>query len=290
MKGKVRRLRFLPIFVAIAPIVFAAGPELDQARKLYNLTDFDQSLKVLQAAPQKDAAVYELMGRDYYMLGDYKKATETLEKAVAADPASAEKSLWLARAYGRRAETSNPISAAGQASKACQFFERAVQLDPQNLDALNDLFDYYLEAPGFLGGGFDKAQNTAARIAVVSQAEGYAVQAKLAEHRKQLGSAEEQLRRAIDAAPQQIGKIIELARLLAKQGRYQESDQTVARADKIAPDSARLLYAKADLYVKTGRHLDVARSLLERYLTCQLTPDDPPRSDAEKLLRKARGA
>jgi tetratricopeptide (TPR) repeat protein len=263
---------------------------LDQARKLYNLTDFDQSLKLLQAAPRKDAPIYQLMGRDYYMLSDYKKAAETLERAVAADPGDSESALWLARAYGRRAETSNPISAAGQASKARQFFERAVQLDPKNLDALNDLFDYYLEAPGFLGGGFDKAAATATRIAGISEAEGYAAQAKLAEHRKQFGSAEEQLRRAIEAAPQQIGKVIELARLLAKQGRFQESDQTVARAEKIAPNSPRLLYATADLYIKSGRHLDVARALLERYLTCQLTPDDPPRSDAEKLLQKARGA
>jgi tetratricopeptide (TPR) repeat protein len=283
-------VRYVPIFGVLTSIALASGPDLGDARKLYNLTDFDQSLRTLQAIPQKDAAVYELMGRDYYMLAEYKKATEVLEKAVAANPGSSECALWLGRAYGRRAETSNPISAPGQASKARQFFEKAVQLDPRNLDALADLLDYYLEAPGFLGGGFDKAQATAAHIAGISQAEGYAAQAKLAEHHKQFSSAEEQLHRAIEAAPLQIGKLIELAKLLAKQGRFQESDQTVARAEKIAPNSPGLLFATADLYIKSGRHLDVARTLLERYLACQLTPDDPPRSDAEKLLRKARGA
>jgi tetratricopeptide (TPR) repeat protein len=283
-------VRLVPIFAALASVALASGAELDSARKLYNLTDFSQSLQTLQAIPQKDAAVYELMGRDYYMLAEYKKATEVLEKAVAANPGNSEYALWLGRAYGRRAETSNPLSAPGQASKARQCFERAVQLDPSNLDALADLLDYYLEAPGFLGGGFDKAQATAAQIAGISQAEGYAAQAKLAEHHKQFSSAEEQLHRAIEAAPLQIGKLIELAKLLAKQGRFQESDQTVARAEKIAPNSPRLLFATADLYIKSGRHLDVARTMLERYLACQLTPDDPPRSDAEKLLRKARGA
>jgi tetratricopeptide (TPR) repeat protein len=283
-------VRLVPIFVALTSLALASGAELDSARKLYNLTDFSQSLQTLQSISQKDAAVFELMGRDYYMLAEYKKATEVLEKALAANPGSSECALWLGRAYGRRAETSNPISAPGQASKARQFFEKAVQLDPRNLDALADLLDYYLEAPGFLGGGFDKAQATAAQIAGISQAEGYAAQAKLAEHHKQFSSAEEQLHRAIEAAPLQIGKLIELAKLLAKQGRFQESDQTVARAEKIAPNSPRLLFATADLYIKSGRHLDVARTMLERYLACQLTPDDPPRSDAEKLLRKARGA
>src|ERR1700679_1114872 len=282
-------VKSLPILAALASIAWASGPDLDMARKLYNLTDFDRSLQTLQSIPQKDAAVYELMGRDYYMLAEYKKATEVLEKAVAANPGSSEFALWLGRAYGRRAETSNPLSAPGQASKARQLFERAVQLDPRNLDALADLFDYYLEAPGFLGGGVDKAQATAAQIAGISHAEGFAAQAKLAEHHKQFSNAEEQLHRAIEAAPLQIGKLIELAKLLAKQGRFQESDQTVARAEKIAPNTPRLLYATPDLYIYSGRHLDVARSLLERYLACQLTPDDPPRSDAEKLLRKARG-
>ena len=282
--------RWLLVFALLASMAWASDPELDAARKLYNLTDFSQSLQTLLSIPQKDAAVYELMGRDYYMLAEYKKATEALEKAAAANPTSSECALWLGRAFGRRAETSNLISAPGQASKARQYFEKAVQLDPRNLDALADLFDYYLEAPGFLGGGFDKAQATAAQIAGISQAEGYAAQAKLAEHHKQFSNAEDQLHRAIEAAPQQIGKLIELAKLLAKQGRFQESDLTVARAEKIAPDSPRLLYATADLYIKSGRHLDVARTMLERYLACQLTPDDPPRSDAEKLLRKARGA
>ena len=83
--------------------VLAAGLELDQARKLYGLTEFEQSLKVIHAISNKDAAVYELMGRDYYGLADYKKATEALEKAVALDPANSETQLWLGRAYGRRA-------------------------------------------------------------------------------------------------------------------------------------------------------------------------------------------
>src|SRR4051794_6931618 len=55
------------LLAASAMLVAAAGPELERARKLYHLTDFDQSLKVLEAAPQKDAEIYELIGRNHYM-------------------------------------------------------------------------------------------------------------------------------------------------------------------------------------------------------------------------------
>jgi len=269
--------------------MWAGGPEFDQARKLYNLTEFEQSLKILQAIPQKDGAVYGLVGRNYYMEGDFKKATEALEKAVAAEPRNSEFNLWLGRAYGRRAETSSLFTAPGHASKARQYFEKAAQLNPRNLEAQSDLFEYYLEAPGFLGGGFEKAAAAAEQIARINPAEGYWAQAKLAEQRKEFSSAEEQLRRAIELTPHQVGRLVDLARLLAKQGRFEEAEQSFARAEAIAPDSPKVLFAKADVYIKAGRNLNVAKDLLKRYLSLALTPEDPPRSQAEKLLKQAQG-
>jgi Flp pilus assembly protein TadD len=275
------------LFLVATTLLAAAGGDFDHARKLYNLTDFDQSLKVLLAIPEKDAAIHEFIGRNYYMQGDYKKATEALDKAAAADPDSGEIALWLGRAYGRRAETSSPFTAPGHASKARQWFEKAVELSPKNTEALSDLFEYYLEAPGFLGGGFDKAQAVAAKMAALDAAEGHWAQAKLAEKRKEFGSAEEQLRRAIEASPQRVGRILDLAKFLARQGRFQDADQTFARAEKVAPNSPKVIFAKADTYIKTGRNVDLAKVLLKRYLTMKLSPEDPTRADAARLLKQA---
>lgn len=278
------------LLVSVAFWAGAATPELDQARKLYQLTEFDQSLNVLRGIGSKDASVYELIGLNYYGQAEYKKATEALERAVALDPGSSDIHLWLGRAYGRRAETSNPISAPGHASRARQYFEKAAELNPNNLDAQSDLFEYYLEAPGFLGGGLDKAAATAARMAQINPSEGYWALAKIDEKRKQFGSAEEHLRRAIEVAPHQVGRLIDLARLLTKQGRYSEADQNLAKAVQIAPDSPKVIFARADLYIKSKRNLDLARDLLKRYLSLSLTPEDPPRSQAEKLLQQVQGS
>ena len=87
------------------------------------------------------------------MLGEFKKAQEYFEKAIAADPGNSVYHHWLGKAYGRRAETSSFITAPGFASKARQSFEKSITLDPRNKEALSDLFEYYVEAPGFLGGG-----------------------------------------------------------------------------------------------------------------------------------------
>src|SRR5437867_3066688 len=117
-----------------------AGPEgLTEATKLYNRTNYEASLKLLASLPEKDAHVFDLMGRNYFMLGDFKKASEVYEQAVAADPANSDYEHWLGKAYGKRAETSSPFTAPGLASKARQHFEKAVALNSGNQEAVGDL-------------------------------------------------------------------------------------------------------------------------------------------------------
>src|SRR5207302_2669975 len=131
--------------------------------------------------------------------------TDYLQKAAAAEPVSSDYMDWVGRAFGKRAETANPLSAPLLASKARQAFERAVALDPKNSEALSDLFDYYLEAPGFLGGGYDKAYDVAQKISAVDPPEGYFEKARLAQKRQEFPAAEQHLRQAIAVAPHKVG-------------------------------------------------------------------------------------
>jgi tetratricopeptide (TPR) repeat protein len=257
-----------------------------RAHELYQRTDYAGSLRELLGTSERDAAVHLLMGQDYYGLAEYKQATDSLEKAVALAPANAECVLWLGRAYGRRAETSNPFSAPGFASKSRQMFEKAVALDPANREAVGDLFDYYLGAPGFLGGGENKAESLAAKVAQRDAAEGHYYQAQLDDRRKEYDSAEKHLRAALELAPRQVGRVVALARYLSAHGRAKESDALFDQAERIAPEDPRVLYERASAYVKSGRNLDEARKLLQRYLKATITPSDPPKSDAQNLLRK----
>jgi len=280
------RVKISALLALLTSAASAAGLEMDRARKLYNSTNFDGSLQLLHAMPAKDGAVYELIGRNYYMQRDFKKATEALEKAMAAEPGNSGYALWLGRAFGRRAETASPFTAPGYASKTRQYFEKAVQLDPRNLEALTDLFEYHLEAPGFLGGGLDRAAATASRIAQIDAAEGHTAQAKLAEKKKEYGAAEQSFRRAIESAPHQASRLVDLARFLIRRGRDREAEQNFAKADTIAPNNPKLLYERAEAYIGNGRNPELARELLQRYLNSSLTADDPPRSDAAKLLQQ----
>lgn len=276
------------LIVGLAGLTCLFGQDtLKRAEELYQRTDYRASLELLTGLRSSDAAV--LAGKNYFMLGQYKKATEAFQKALAIEPSKSEYAHWLGRAFGRRAETSNWFAAPGYASRARQCFERAVALDPNNGEAMNDLFDYYLEAPGFLGGGYDKAQALAQRIAQRNPAEGAFAQAQLADRRQEFDTAEEHLRRAMELAPKQVGRVLDLAKYLAKHGRYKESEAVFDDAEKLAPNAPNVMFARAHAYIQENRNLDKAKSLLMKYLESDLSPDDPPRQAAEKLLKQASG-
>jgi tetratricopeptide (TPR) repeat protein len=278
-----RRVILCAVLLSIAAL--AASP-LEDAQQLYRHSDYQGVLRTLLPLANKDAKTLALTGQAYFMVAEYKQATEIFEKVTALEPRNSEYAHWLGKCWGRRAESSSIFNAPGYATKARQMFERSVMLDTSNKEALNDLFDYYLQAPGFLGGGLNRAEALVARIAALDEAESHYAMAQLLDKRKEFDAAEQQLRRAFELAPRQVGRTIDLAKYLSKLGRVQESEAVFAQAEKLTPGSPRILYERARTYIRDNRNLAEARQLLRQYLNAPLTPNDPPRFEAEQLLRK----
>ena len=84
--------KYLGIFL-LAGVVWGASPDFDRASKLYQLTEFQQSLEVLHSIPTVGADTFALIGKNYYGLGDFKKSTEWLEKATAREPDNSDYQL-----------------------------------------------------------------------------------------------------------------------------------------------------------------------------------------------------
>jgi tetratricopeptide (TPR) repeat protein len=280
------RLLILNHFIFLA-LVNAA--DLEKARVLFEKTDYSASARTIEAIKDKSGSQRNLLGRSYFMMGEYKKATENFELAAQLEPLASTHRHWLGRTYGRRAELSSFLTAPGYAAKARQNFERAVELDPRNIEALDDLFEYYLQAPGFLGGGLDKAQALIDKIATVDPAERHWAMARLAEEKKDFSTAEAQLRRSMELAPKQIGRILDLAKFVAKRGRHQESDAIFEQARKIEPNHPTYLWERASLLVEQKRNLPEARQLLQQYLLSKVKPDEDHRDEARKLLARIQG-
>lgn len=103
-------------------------------------------------------------GRAAMQRGDYETAASLFEKAVAQNPNSSEAHEHLAEAYGSWAQKANIFKQASLASKTHHEFARAVELDGNNLDARMGLIEFYMLAPGFMGGDEKKAFAEAVEI------------------------------------------------------------------------------------------------------------------------------
>ena len=288
---KILKYKGFALFVVAATWLAAADSiAFDKAHILYEKTEYPASAKLLEAGKDLSGSELNLLGRNYFMMGDYKKATGLFERAAQLEPRISAHWHWLGRSFGRRAELSSFVTAPGYASKARQNLERAVEMDARNIEALNDLFEYYLQAPGFLGGGLDKAQSLLEKIGAVDAVEKHWAMARLAEEKKDFNTAEAQLRRGMELAPKQIGRAVDLAKFLAKRGRTQESDAVFEQARRIDPNHPTYLWQRASILIEQKRNLPEAKLLLEKYIVTKVKPDDDHKEEARKLLAKIQGA
>jgi len=280
------RKHSLILAILLASAIWAASPEYKRALELYQRTQYNQAIALLEQEPNPDADTLLLLGRSYYGATNYSKATETLGKAAEKAPENAEIQAWLGRAWGMRADTSAVWNQPRYAARARDAFEKSLALDPGNHAALDDLSEFYLQAPGWLGGGIEKAETLAKAIASIDPAWGQRAYARILEQQKDFTGAEGHLRKAVELAPRQAGKLVDLARFLAQRGRNQESDAAFDRAIKLAPNDPEVVFARARTLVEQKRNPEEARRLLNQYLSMNLTPEQPSREDAQKLLQK----
>ncbi|MCU0229036.1 MAG: hypothetical protein MUF01_15495 [Bryobacterales bacterium] len=248
---------------------------LDEARTAFHKAEFQEVLRMLQSAPQPGVEEALLLGKSQYFLGRFAEAQKSFERALQAGGDGAEVRNWMGRALGMQAEGAGPFSAMGLARKTREQFQKAVELNPRHLEAVSDLFSFYLAAPGFLGGGLDKARELAETVRSLDAAEYAGLRAQIAEKEKDYGGAEQWLRRAVEAAPRSIGRQVDLARFYTRREVFAKADAALAAAKSLQPDAARLLFDEASLLVRQDRELARARQLLTQYTQARRSATDP---------------
>src|SRR5215467_8154414 len=100
----------------------------------------------------KDAEAYNFVCRAYFELREWDRGVSACEKAVSLDGNNSHYHLWLARIYGEKADASGFLTGARLVGKVRNEFETAVRLAPNDPIAVSDLAEFYLEAPGIVGG------------------------------------------------------------------------------------------------------------------------------------------
>lgn len=282
-------LKKLSIILLLALLPSLCGADSTDSKLLAEgrVDDAVESLQNRISSSPKDAESYNLLCRAYFALADWDKGIPACEKAVSLDTDNAQYHLWLGRVYGEKADHSGFLTAAGFAKKVRTEFETAVRLNPNSAEARTDLAEFYLEAPGIVGGGRDKAEAQAEKIAALDPVRAGWVKARLAEKNKDLLTAENEYRAAIAASHGSALAWRNLAYFYRQTGRLDSMEEAIRQTSAARLDQPEVLMECANMLIRSKRDLPRATQLLRRYLSSSLTVEAAPAFKAHYLLGTA---
>ena len=236
----------------------------------------------IQSAPN-DAEAYHLLSKAYYHLNKWDQSIGYGEQAVALAPNDSNYWMWLGRAYGEKADSSNFVAAYSLAKKVKSSFEKAVDLDARNIAARTDLSEYYMEAPAVIGGGTDKAISQAKEISALDPARAHWVYARVDEKKKDYGAAESEYVQAIRVSNNYGAYWLNLADLYRQTEHWPQMESAIQRGVSSNNKPNAVYYNAATIYDHAGRNLPEAVNLLRKYIAVGGS-DEAPIFQAHYLL------
>jgi len=261
-----------------APVRAADPPAVEEGVRLFREGRYDEARAALtpaaEANPPNATAVFTL-GRIALARDDAKEAERRFEVAVAIDGQNSTYHMWLGRAYGSQAQRAGKLSQIGLAKKTKAEFERASALDPENLDAREDLIQYYLQAPGMVGGSVTKAKEQAAEIQKRDALRGTLAFASVDMDQKDFEAAERHYRSAVASFPDSVNARYALGSFFSRRERY---DEAFAVFDSILaerPGEPIALYLVGRTGAISGQRLDRAEQAMKDFLAAPPRPNSP---------------
>lgn len=230
--------------LALAPAILIAALTRSSAQcppsiqKLAIDQKYDEARAEAQALIKKnssDDAALHCMGRLYLAEGKSGDAVDWFEKAVKVNDNIALHHAYLGEALGSEAGKANKLRQPMLARRLKSEFERAIALDSTLVQAHEGLMQFYLQAPGLMGGSQEKAKQQAEAILRLNPLQGHFALANIADHNKDIATVETELKAAIAAAPDSLNAWYSLGAFYQNQKKWPDAFALYDRMIKERP-------------------------------------------------------
>ncbi len=234
-----------------------AQSELEKGKELFKSRKYSEAKAVCESILSRSnyhAEANYLLGSIYLRHEqDYDKAIEYLEKAVDSEPNNSNYHLTLSGALGNKAMRSNVVKQALLAPRIKSEMEKAVELDPNNIEARTALSQFYVMAPGIMGGSVEKAKRQADAILALDAYRGYVTYANIYNRQEDWDQAENYYKKAIAVNPQKALPYHQLGYLYLRMKRHAEAVAQFQRMVQFDPDNANSYDSLGDGYLANGQ-------------------------------------
>ena len=267
-------MRLLPILCAVA--LYAAAPT--GAEALIEAGHWKRARTLVESQLHEapgDARSNFLMSQIRGAFGDRSTPLPLAEKAVALDGQTAKYHRQVAEVLGVTAQHAGAFQLILLARRFRKELDMALALDPRDPQALRDLMEFYLVAPGIAGGDARRAQEVAGRIAAIDAVEGLLARARIAAFHNQPAARESLLRQSAEARPRSYKARLQLVEFYLEDGRRDQAAETEARAAmELDPARADAYAALAEVQAERGEWdaLDATFALAAREVSDDAVP------------------
>lgn len=214
------------------------------------------------------------------------KAAGLFEKAVAANPNNAEYHYYLGSAYGSWAQKASMLKKASLAKKVKAAFERAVQLNPRHFEARFGLIQFYLVAPGIMGGSEQKAFEQAAEMKKLDSLMGHRAYALIYRSQKKPELARKEMIEAVREQPNSPAAHYSLGNVYFSEKNYKQALHEYDYALKLDPNYMPAVFRIGVVAAETNSDHARGEASLKRYLTYKPDPSEPILASAWFYLGK----
>jgi tetratricopeptide (TPR) repeat protein len=212
------RLLIIVLGLAVTFVRTEAASTLAAAQEQINQrkwADAEFTLLQVTAAEPKNATAWASLGRVHLARGNATGAVSALEEAAELDPNSSEVQRQLGDAYGLSALNAGMLGKFGFARKCKAAYEKAIALNPGNIDARWSLMEYCRQAPAIAGGGMSDAYAQAEEIRKLDANRGRLALASLYVAEKKMVEAFALYDEALVADPTDYSALYGMGRLCA---------------------------------------------------------------------------
>jgi len=273
------RVKIAVCLLAAAPTVAgAAGSKSEDGVRLFEAGRLPEARTSLEAAVREDpmdASALFYLGRTLLAQNDPGSAASSLEKAIALEPSHSVFHLWLGRAWGQLALDSNVFKQASLAPRIKKEFETAVALEPADVEARLDLMEFYIQAPGIMGGSLEHARRQAEEIRRIDSLRGYRASGRMLEYEKKVGAAAAEYDRAAREFPERIEPALWAENLWIEKKDFGMAFAAVDAYRTRNPSSMPGCYQLGRLAALSGERRESGADCLKQYLAYTPKPDEP---------------
>ncbi|MFQ5639594.1 MAG: tetratricopeptide repeat protein [bacterium] len=236
--------------------LFEAG-KLDAAKEIFE--------NFLEENPE-NAEAYYYLGRTLFRKNDLKKAEKNFKTAVKLVPNSSLYHTWLGHTYGNRINNVGFFKKMGMAKNIKKHYRIALDLDENNIDALDGIITFHTEAPGIAGGSKDKAKEYAAKLKKLDKYLGYSAFGRIYEKEKKYDLAEAEYKSAITEFPEKINIRFRLGYFYQRREKFDEAFDVFEKMLADSSNNLAALYQIGRTGALSGQNLDRAEECFKQYV------------------------